>query len=146
MGHDWAGYTFHELGRHDGRFIKTPGIYAFVARLGGERTLLFAGETECIASAVDATHPQWDAASGLKMKELHVFLQARDRIEGLLVLDRIVRRCTPLLNLLNGELPNGNLAGSGRRCRRANMAAGALAPRAATQRSPTCLRVCALAL
>jgi hypothetical protein len=42
------------------------------------------------------------------MKELHVFLQARDRIEGLLVLDRIVRRCTPLLNLLNGELPNGN--------------------------------------
>lgn len=100
MTYDWAGYGFHALGRHDAHFIKRPGLYAFVARRDEARTLLFVGETDCIARTVDASHPQWAAASRLGMDELHVFLQPRGRLERLLVLDRVIRRCEPLLNLL----------------------------------------------
>lgn len=123
MSFDWAGYTFHALGRHDARFIKGPGLYAFVARRRDDRTLLFIGEAECIARVVAPDHPQWADATRLGMNELHVFLRPRERIERLLVLDRITRRCGPLLNLLEpvgaaerAEAAAAAAANGGRNC------------------------------
>lgn len=105
MVHDWAGYIFLALDRHDARFIRLPGLYAFVRRCDQDRILLFAGAADCIAGAVEPSHPQWAPASALGMNELHVFLKPRDRLERRLVLDRIVRRCEPLLNVLEGNEP-----------------------------------------
>jgi hypothetical protein len=97
---DWAGYRFLAVGHHDGRFIHAPGVFAFVRRLGPERVLLFAGEAEDISASAGPMHPAWCDALRLGLNELHLFTRPRDRLERLLVLDRVVRRCVPLLNLV----------------------------------------------
>lgn len=100
--YDWAGYGFHALGHHDGAFIKQAGLFGFVRRTDEDRLLLFIGHSELIANTADPAHPAWGDALALGMNELHVFTKARDRTERLMVLHRVVRRCTPLLNVMDG--------------------------------------------
>lgn len=99
-GMEWAGYPFLALGHHDARFIREAGVFAFVRRAGADRMMLYAGEAEDISRAAGPAHRNWPAALNLGMSELHVCTRPRDRLERLLVLDRVVRRCLPLLNLL----------------------------------------------
>ena len=101
MAFHWAGIQFEALGPHDGRFFRTPGVYAFVRRgCDGERTLLYVDHADCIANFAYSGHPQWPDALRLGMNELHLCRAARERIDRLLVVDRLVRRCHPLLNVL----------------------------------------------
>lgn len=106
-GFDWAGYEFHALGHHDGRFIKQAGLYIFVRRCGDDRTALYIDHSDYVARDADPSHRVWSDALALGMNELHVFTRPRDRVERLLVLDRVVRRCLPLLNLLHAPLFEG---------------------------------------
>ncbi len=101
MAFHWAGIQFEAVGPHDGRFFRVPGVYAFVRRNGdAERTLLYVDHTDSIAGAAYAGHPLWADALRLGMNELHLCRAARERMDRLLVVDRLVRRCHPLLNVL----------------------------------------------
>jgi hypothetical protein len=49
---EWAGVRFLPLYRHDARFFRCPGLWAFARReFSGERTLLYVDHAENIASA-----------------------------------------------------------------------------------------------
>jgi hypothetical protein len=102
---DWAGYGFVAVGHHDGRFIHAPGVFGFVRRCGAERVLLYAGEAEDLSAAAGPAHPAWAEALRLGMSEVHLFTRPRDRLERLLVLDRVVRRCLPILNVVEEGAP-----------------------------------------
>jgi hypothetical protein len=52
------------------------------------------------------------------VNELHVFTRPRDRLERLLVLDRVIRRCLPILNLAEEGAP---AAEPGLKARRAGL-------------------------
>ena len=116
-GMDWAGYSFLALGHHDGRFVRTGGVYAFVRRGVAERVMLYAGEADCISAVAGPGHPEWAAALALGLTELHVFIRPRERIERLLVLDRVVRRCLPILNLVEPGSADGGQRSANQRIR-----------------------------
>jgi len=98
---EWAGVRFLPLYHHDARFFRCPGVWAFVRReVSGDRTLLYVDHTDNIASAV-AGHRLWSEALGLGLNELNISLKAVDRVDRLLLKGHIVKRCEPLLNLLD---------------------------------------------
>lgn len=66
----------------------------------GERTLLYVDHADSIAAAAYSGHPLWADALRLGLNELHLCRAARERVDRLLVVDRLVRRCHPLLNAL----------------------------------------------
>jgi hypothetical protein len=73
-----------------------------VRRTGEERTLLFVDHADNIARATQ-NHPLWAEALRLGFNELNVNTWAGERIDRLLLRGRIVRRCGPLLNLLDED-------------------------------------------
>ncbi len=100
-GIDWAGYNFIPLGHHDGRFIRQPGVFAFVRRGPDERrTLLFIDHADYVAAWAGPGHPAWLESLGHGMNELHIFLKAVQRIDRLLVRGHVIKRCGPVLNPL----------------------------------------------
>jgi hypothetical protein len=112
---EWAGVRFLPLYRHDARFFRCPGLWAFARReFSGERTLLYVDHAENIASAV-VGHRLLGAALGLGFNELHINFKVVERVDRLLLKGHVIRRCGPLLNLLEEEVPSG--VGSVRRYR-----------------------------
>jgi hypothetical protein len=102
---EWAGVRFFPLHYHDARFFRRPGLWAFVRReVSGERTLLFVDHSDNIAGAVSG-HRLWSDALGLGLNELNINLKAIERVDRLLLKGRVVKRCAPLLNLLEEEAP-----------------------------------------
>jgi hypothetical protein len=100
---EWAGVRFLPLYHHDARFFRCPGLWAFVRReASGERTLLYVDHAEDIANAV-VGHRHWGEALGLGLNELNVNLTAVERVDRLLLKGRLVKRCEPLLNLLDED-------------------------------------------
>jgi len=100
-GIDWGGYSFVPLGHHDGRFLRQPGVFAFVRRRPDEsRNLLFVDQADYIAGWAGPGHPYWTEALGQGLNELHVFLKARKRIDRLLIRGNVIKRCHPALNPL----------------------------------------------
>lgn len=100
MAYFWAGIPFEAVGPQDGRFFREAGVFAFVRRSGAEALLLYVGHADSIAAAAYPGHPNWAEAMRLGMNELHLCRPARERMDRLLVVDRLVRRCGPLLNIL----------------------------------------------
>jgi len=102
---EWAGVRFLPLYHHDARFFRCPGLWAFVRReVSGDRTLLYVDHSDNIASAVIG-HCLWGDALGLGLNELHINLKAVERVDRLLLKGHIVKRCEPLLNVLeNGTI------------------------------------------
>jgi hypothetical protein len=96
---DWAGVPFLALHHHDGGLFRQPGLFGLVRRVGDERTLLYVGETENI-SANHRTQAIWAQALALGMNELDVALHVVERIDRLILRGHIIKRCEPLLNLL----------------------------------------------
>jgi hypothetical protein len=96
---DWAGVRFVPMFHHDGRFFRCPGLFAFVSREGDERTLLFVDQAENISAAVEG-HRVWADALALGFNELNINLKVPERIDRLILRARIIKRCSPLLNLL----------------------------------------------
>lgn len=94
----WAGMGFMVLGRHDTARVRAPGLYAFAARDGGRLTLIYAGEAQDIAREVGPHHAAWTRALELGFNEIHVCLDAGERIDRLQLLSRLVRAETPALN------------------------------------------------
>ena len=66
------------------------------------RTLLFVGHGESIASSVDG-HALWGEALGLGFNELDVCTRAVERVDRLILTAHIIKRCTPLLNVLEEQ-------------------------------------------
>jgi hypothetical protein len=100
-GIDWAGYGFIPLGHNDGHFIRGPGVFAFVRRQpDDERVMLFVDHADYIAGAAGPGHAAWADALRLGMNELHVFLKPAKRIDRLLIRGHLIKRCGPLLNVL----------------------------------------------
>lgn len=105
-GFDWAGYSFIPLGHHDGHFFRGPGVYIFVRRLPNEeRIALYVGESDCVATVACPGGPAWTDALLLGMNELHVFLKPCKRIDRLLIRGCVIKRCSPLLNLIAEDAP-----------------------------------------
>jgi hypothetical protein len=95
MNFEWAGLSFLVLGRHDVQILRAPGVYALVRRdATGERRLLFVGHAASIAMAVRPGEPGWDEAMAAGFNEVHVFLQAPGRLDGLQIAGRVRRHCT----------------------------------------------------
>jgi hypothetical protein len=106
----WAGVPFLPLFHRDGRFFRCPGLFAFVRRDGEERTLLYVDQAESIAAAT-GVHKLWGELIQLGCNELHVNLKAVARIDRLILRAHIVKRCEPLLNLLEeGAAPPPEIA------------------------------------
>jgi hypothetical protein len=102
---EWAGVRFVPLYRHDARFFRCPGIWAFARReWSGERTLLYVDHSDNIAGAV-AGHRLCSDALRLGFNELNINFKAVERVDRLLLKGHIVKRCGPLLNLLEEETP-----------------------------------------
>ena len=99
---DWAGIPFLPVFHHDARFFRQPGLYAFVRRCGEDRTLLFVGHGENLASAVTG-HPLWGEALKLGFNELDVCTRATERVDRLILCAHLIKRCSPLLNLLEEQ-------------------------------------------
>ena len=98
---DWAGVRFTAVSQHDGHFFRSPGLFAFVQRGAGEhRTLLFIDQSDNIASSLDGGHRLWADALRLGFNELNVATPAGERVDRLLLRAHIVRRCSPLLNVI----------------------------------------------
>jgi hypothetical protein len=103
---EWAGVRFLPLYRHDGRFFRAPGLWGFARReQSGERTLLYIDHADNIAGAVSGHRLLGDALR-LGFNELHINLKAVERVDRLLLKGHIVKRCSPLLNLLEDEAPS----------------------------------------
>jgi hypothetical protein len=103
---EWAGVRFLPLYRHDARFFRCPGLWAFAHRQpSGERTLLYVDHAENIAGAVDGHRLVSDAIT-LGFNEIHINIKAFERVDRLLLKGHIIRRCGPLLNLLEAEAPS----------------------------------------
>ena len=96
---DWAGVPFLPVFHHDGRFFRTPGLYAFVRNLCGMRTLLYVDHADNIAVATEG-HGHWGELIRLGCNELDVNTRAAERIDRLVLKAHIVKRCEPLLNVL----------------------------------------------
>ncbi len=102
---DWAGVPFLAVHHHDGGLFRQPGLFGLVRRRGDERTLLYVGEAENIAAAHRA-QAIWEEALALGLNELNVAAHVVERIDRLLLRGHIVKRCEPLLNLLQeGHAP-----------------------------------------
>ena len=113
----WAGVPFLPVFHHDARFFRQPGLYAFVHRRGEDRTLLFVGHADNIAAAVDG-NPLWGEALQLGFNELDVCTKAKARVDRLILAAHVVRRCSPLLNVLEEQAqphPSSAPAGARRR-------------------------------
>lgn len=103
---EWAGVGFVAVSCHDAPMFKAPGLYGFARReWNGERTLLYVGQAEVIATDAAPGAQLWTQALGLGMNELHVCLCLGERIDRLQLQDRIVRRLEPILNLIDRETP-----------------------------------------
>jgi hypothetical protein len=103
---EWAGVLFLPLYRHDARFFRCPGLWAFARRqASGDRTLIYVDHSDHIAGAV-AGHRLLGDAIRLGFNELHINLKAVERVDRLLLKGHIVKRCGPLLNLLEEEAPS----------------------------------------
>ena len=96
---EWAGVPFLPVFHHDGHFFRAPGIYAFVRNLAGVRTILFVDHSNNIATATES-HRLWCELIRLGCNELNVNLKAVERVDRLVLAAHIVRRCEPLLNVL----------------------------------------------
>jgi hypothetical protein len=69
------GVPFMALYHHDGRFIRTSGLFAFARRLPGGRHLVLHLElTEAINRRADVCHPRWSWALSQGMNELLVHM------------------------------------------------------------------------
>jgi hypothetical protein len=99
---DWAGVPFLPVFHHDATFFRQPGLFAFVHRQGEHRTLLLVGHGESIASDVEG-HPLRAEALGLGWNELNVCTRASLRVDRLVLTAHIIKRCLPLLNLLETQ-------------------------------------------
>ncbi len=98
---DWAGVRFTAVFQHDGHFFRSPGLFAFVHRGAGEhRTLLFADHSDNIAVSLDGGHRLWADALRLGFNELNVATPVGERVDRLLLRAHIVKRCSPLLNVI----------------------------------------------
>ncbi|MGA0606583.1 hypothetical protein ACO2Q0_11325 [Phenylobacterium sp. VNQ135] len=76
-----GGVPFLALGHHDGRFIRTAGLFAFARRQPGSRYLVLHLEiAEGISRSADASHPRWGWALRLGMDTLLVHLFSRKAI------------------------------------------------------------------
>ena len=96
---EWAGVPFLPVFHHDGHFFRSPGLYGFVRNLAGTRTLLYVGHADNIAVATEG-HDLWSDLVRLGCNELDLNLKAVERIDRLVLAAHIVRRCEPLLNVL----------------------------------------------
>ena len=100
MDVEWAGVRLAPMFHHDHRFFRCPGLFAFVrAGAGEDRTILFVDHAENIASAVHG-HPMWDDAMRLGFNELNINIEAKERIDRLVLRGRLISRCEPILNVL----------------------------------------------
>lgn len=69
------GVPFLPLYHRDGRFFRTPGIFAFARReANGRRTVLHLELTDSIAGRAGPGHPRWSWALVEGMNELLVHL------------------------------------------------------------------------
>jgi hypothetical protein len=106
MSCEWAGVPFLTIGHHDGRFIRTPGLWGFARReFSGEFTLLFLDHADAINEEAGPGHPRWSEAISLGMNEVHICLKAKARIDRLQLRSHIIRRVQPLLNVLEWAPP-----------------------------------------
>jgi hypothetical protein len=73
-----GGVPFLALGHHDGRFLRTAGLFACARRQPGPRYLVLHLEiAEAINRRADCSHPRWGWALRLGMDTLlvHLFSQ-----------------------------------------------------------------------
>jgi hypothetical protein len=70
-----GGVSFRALGHHDGRFIRTAGLFAFARRQPGPRyQVLHLEIAEAVNRVADPSHPRWGWALRLGMDTLLVHL------------------------------------------------------------------------
>lgn len=70
-----GGVPFMALGHHDGRFVRTPGLFAFARRKpSGGYEVLHLGLSGAINREAGPGHPRWSWAIGAGMDSLLVHL------------------------------------------------------------------------
>ena len=117
---DWAGVRFLAVSPYDGHFFRSPGLYAFVHRGASDhRTLLFVDESTSLAASLDGGHRLWADALSLGCDELNVSTPMETRVDRLLLRAHIVRRCSPLLNVIESTAQRAENAGRPAALRRA---------------------------
>lgn len=73
-----AGVPFMALGHHDGRFVRTGGLFAFARRLQSHGYLVLHFEmTAAINQVADHSHPRWAWCMGQGMDTLLVHMAGR---------------------------------------------------------------------
>ncbi len=100
---EWAGVRFWSLFMGDAHFHRRPGVYAFVQRIGHHRTILFVDHADNIATALDGHHDRWVDAQRLGFNELNLNLEAVERTDRLLLRGHIIKRCSPILNVIDQQ-------------------------------------------
>lgn len=94
-----AGMDIYQVGRHDGRFIRTPGVFVFLASdLAGRKRALYVGEGDPISSWASSGAPQWRRALDLGLDEILVVVE-RDRDQRKRLQAEMVELFRPPLNL-----------------------------------------------
>ena len=98
---DWAGVRFLSVFQYDAGFFRSPGLFAFVHRGAAEhRTLLFVDQSDNIAASLDGGHRLWADALRLGFNELNVATPMDERVDRLLLRAHLIKRCSPLLNVI----------------------------------------------
>lgn len=70
-----GGVPFLALGHHDGRFVRTGGLFAFARRLiGGEHLVLHFEMAQAINRVAAPSHPRWGWCLGQGMDTLLVHM------------------------------------------------------------------------
>lgn len=73
-----AGVPFMALGHHDGRFVRTGGLFAFARRApSGSYLVLHFERTAAINQVADHSHPRWAWCMGQGMDTLLVHMAGR---------------------------------------------------------------------
>lgn len=78
------------IGHHDGRFVRTPGVFVFLASAGeGRKQALFVGEGDPVSSWASPGAPFWRSALSLGLDEILVVverdLEQRKRLHAELI-------------------------------------------------------------
>lgn len=73
-----AGVPFMALGHHDGRFVRTGGLFAFARReRSGSYLVLHFEMTAAINQVADHSHPRWAWCMGQGMDTLLIHMAGR---------------------------------------------------------------------
>lgn len=92
------------VGHHDGRFLRAPGVFVFMASTReGKKRALYVGEGDPASSWASPGAPYWRSALSLGMDEILMVVE-RDRDQRKRLYAELVEVLRPALNQAQGDV------------------------------------------